>query len=233
MSAQPLREQKKQQTRQAISDAATGLFVERGFDRVTIADVAAAAGVAKMTVTNYFPRKEDLVLDLSEAFVSGPARVVAARPAGLSPLEALRDDYLAAVRRQDPVIGFSGEPFARMIVDSPVLLARLREFHEQREAALAEQLAAEAGARAGTGGAWGDPQAPEDAEDTEDAEGITCRAVAAQLGAALRVLFGCLLERTLTGESNAEIAAPHEAEARRVFELLEPSLARCCPADRA
>ncbi|MCX4822362.1 TetR/AcrR family transcriptional regulator [Streptomyces sp. NBC_01142] len=230
MSAQPLREQKKKQTRQAISDAATGLFIERGFDRVTIADVAAAAGVAKMTVTNYFPRKEDLVLDLSEAFVSGPARVVAARPAGVSPLEALRDDYLAAVRKQDPVIGFSGEPFARMIVDSPVLLARLREFHEQREAALAEQLGAEAGARAGTGGAWGDPQAPKDAEDPE---GITCRAVAAQLGAALRVLFGCLLERTLTGGSNAEIAAPHEAEARRVFELLEPSLARCCPVDRA
>jgi AcrR family transcriptional regulator len=215
MSALPLREQKKQQTRQAISDAATGLFIERGFDRVTIADVAAAAGVAKMTVTNYFPRKEDLVLDLSEEFVSGPARVVAGRAPGVSPLEALREDYLAAVRRRDPLIGFSGEPFARMIVDSPVLMARLREFHEQREDALAEQLSAEAGARAG---------AEAGAKDRDDPENITDRAVAAQLGAALRLLFGRLLERTLTGESDAKIAAPHEAEARRVFELLEPSL---------
>ncbi|MFI6643690.1 TetR/AcrR family transcriptional regulator [Streptomyces sp. NPDC050504] len=213
MSAQTLREQKKQQTRQVISDAATGLFIERGFDRVTIAEVAAAAGVAKMTVTNYFPRKEDLVLDLSEVFVSGPARVVAeGLVGGVSPLVSLREHYLAAVERHDPVIGFSGEPFARMIVESPALLARLRVFHEEREAAVARVLAeAETGAGAGGGGAPSD--------------GITSAAVAAQLGAALRLLFGRLLERTLSGASNAEIAVAHEEEARRVFALLEPLFA--------
>ncbi|TMR06256.1 TetR/AcrR family transcriptional regulator, partial [Nonomuraea turkmeniaca] len=68
-----LREQKKRETRQAISDHATQLFLERGFDRTTIADIAAAARVAKMTVTNYFPRKEDLALDHHEAFVAGLA----------------------------------------------------------------------------------------------------------------------------------------------------------------
>jgi len=52
-----LRERRKQETRQAISDIATRMFVTRGFDDVTIAQVADAAGVAKMTVTNYFPRK--------------------------------------------------------------------------------------------------------------------------------------------------------------------------------
>jgi AcrR family transcriptional regulator len=56
-----LRERKKQETRQAISDIATVMFVQRGFDAVTISQVAEAAGVSKMTVTNYFPRKEDLV----------------------------------------------------------------------------------------------------------------------------------------------------------------------------
>ncbi|MFD6212210.1 TetR/AcrR family transcriptional regulator, partial [Nocardia salmonicida] len=63
MTRPGLRARKKQQTREQISDRATALFLERGFDRVTIADVAAAADVAKMTVTNYFPRKEDLALD--------------------------------------------------------------------------------------------------------------------------------------------------------------------------
>lgn len=198
MSAQSLREQKKQQTRQAISDAATGLFMERGFDRVTIADVAAAAGVAKMTVTNYYPRKEDLVLDLSEEFVGGAARAVAAgREAGVSAVDALRDDYLAAVERRDPVIGFAPEPFVRMLDESPVLLARLREFHEQREAALAAVLAED----------W-------------PAGDITPVAWAAQLSGALRVLFARLVERVLAGQDVEAIAEAHEAEARRVFALL-------------
>ncbi|MFI1936847.1 TetR/AcrR family transcriptional regulator [Streptomyces purpureus] len=201
MSAPTLREQKKKQTRQVISDAATGLFLRHGFDHVTIAEVAAEAGVSKMTVTNYFPRKEDLVLDLGEDFVSGPARAVAARAPGVSPVEALRDDYLAAVRRRDPVIGFAPEPFARMLTESPVLLARLREFHELREAAVAGVLAEEAGVRS-------------------PAEDITPYAVAAQLGGALRVLFGRLVERVLEGADVEEIGAAHEVEAGRVFDLL-------------
>lgn len=58
-----LRERKKWETRRRISDVATGLFFARGFDNVTIAEVAEAAGVSRMTVFNYFPRKEDLFLD--------------------------------------------------------------------------------------------------------------------------------------------------------------------------
>src|ERR1700712_5361728 len=58
-----LRERKKRETRQHLSDIATGLFYERGFDAVSVAEVADAAGVSKMTVFNYFPRKEDLFFD--------------------------------------------------------------------------------------------------------------------------------------------------------------------------
>jgi len=57
-----LRERKKRQTREAIAQAAMALFVEHGFDAVTVADVARAADVSEKTVFNYFPAKEDLVL---------------------------------------------------------------------------------------------------------------------------------------------------------------------------
>ncbi|MGV9771805.1 TetR/AcrR family transcriptional regulator [Streptosporangium sp. NPDC003464] len=198
-----LRELKKRETRQAISDQATRLFIERGFDRTTIADVAAAARVAKMTVTNYFPRKEDLALDHHEEFVAGPARTVASREPGQSALAALAGAFLAAVERHDPVIGFSGVQFARMIADSPTLVARIRDLHDQREDALAEILAAETGA------------GPHD---------ITPRAVATQLGGAHRVLFTEVQRRTLDGLSNEEIATAVAGSARRVFDLLEPSV---------
>jgi len=57
MTSGPLRERKKEATRASISGIATLLFVQRGFDRVTIGEVAAAAQVSKVTVTNYCPRK--------------------------------------------------------------------------------------------------------------------------------------------------------------------------------
>ncbi|MEV4570719.1 TetR family transcriptional regulator [Nonomuraea sp. NPDC049419] len=199
-----LREQKKRETRQAISDHATQLFLERGFDRTTIADIAAAARVAKMTVTNYFPRKEDLALDHHEEFVAGPAATLARRPDGEPALAAMRREYMAALERHDPVIGFTGPAFARMIAESPTLVARLRELHDLREEALAERLTAEA---------------PDDP--------IGARAIAAQLAAADRLLFRELQSRMLTapdGDPLDGIAAELAEMAHRVFDLLEPSL---------
>jgi AcrR family transcriptional regulator len=135
-----LREERRLRTRQAISDVATRLFIEHGFEPVTIAEIAAAAGVAKMTVTNYFPRKEDLALDIHEEFVEVPARVVAGSPVGATPLDALHTWYDEAMSRRDPILGYSGPEFARMILDSPTLQSRLRELHDLREQALAKVL---------------------------------------------------------------------------------------------
>jgi AcrR family transcriptional regulator len=84
-----LRERKKEQTRAAIAHAAVGLFLERGYDQVSIADIAAAAGVAKMTVTNYFPAKEDLVISAGASVVPDLAAVVRGRRAGETVLGAL------------------------------------------------------------------------------------------------------------------------------------------------
>ncbi|MFD3596561.1 TetR/AcrR family transcriptional regulator [Nocardia sp. NPDC058640] len=198
---QGLRARKKQQTREHISDRATELFLARGFDRVTIAEVAQAADVAKMTVTNYFPRKEDLALDLGEVYVDQLAAVVREREPGQSALAALRHAYLTAVAAHSMLIGFSGEPFARMIADSPALTARVREFHDDREVALAKTLAAETGA-----------------------DDITPRVAAAQLAGVERVLFDEVTRRTLAGESNDAIAAALFRDARVAFDALEPGL---------
>lgn len=203
MTQPGLRARKKQQTREQISDRATALFLERGFDRVTIADVAAAADVAKMTVTNYFPRKEDLALDLGEVYIEQLAAIVREREPGQSALAALRRAYLAAVAAHDQLIGFSGESFARMIADSPALTARVREFNDDREVALARALAIETGAPPGD---------------------ITPRVAAAQLAGVLRVLFDEVSRRTLAGESDTEIAAALTRDAEIAFDALEPSL---------
>ena len=84
-----LRERKKQATRLLISNVATGLFIQRGFEEVTVAEIAEAAGVSKMTVFNYFPRKEDLFLDRHADRLAELTEVVRSRPPGVSPCEAL------------------------------------------------------------------------------------------------------------------------------------------------
>ncbi|MDH6465789.1 AcrR family transcriptional regulator [Micromonospora sp. A200] len=199
-----LRALKKQQTRENISNQATRLFLERGFDNVTIADVAAAAQVAKMTVTNYFPRKEDLALDMHDVFVQQLATTVRERQPGESALTALRRAYLTAVAAHDPVIGFSGPRFARMITDSPALVARLREFHDDREKALAAALTEAT-------------DAPHD--------DITPRVAATQLAGVHRLLFEETMRRTLAGHHNDDIAQAITRYAHIAFDALEPSLA--------
>jgi len=196
-----LRERRKQETRQAISDIATRMFVTRGFDDVTIAQVADAAGVAKMTVTNYFPRKEDLVFDRAEAEERHLADVITARAPGESILAAIRRDYAEAVARADVTLGLSSPAFARMIRSSPMLASRVREMLDQRERALGDAIAAETG--------------------TDNPEQ---RLVAALLASVHRVLAAEASERSLVGQSRGEICAVLADAATRAFDLLEPSL---------
>jgi len=74
-----LRERKKRQNRQRISNVATALFLVRGFDQVTVAEVAAAAEVSEQTVFNYFPTKESLFFDRSEPTIRTVADAVRVR----------------------------------------------------------------------------------------------------------------------------------------------------------
>src|SRR6266496_5631258 len=91
------RERKKQQTRQAISDVATALFMERGFDAVTVAEVARAADVAVQTVFNHFPTKEDLFFD-EPGWWKGPAQAILEALDGTDPVDALERHYLDEIR---------------------------------------------------------------------------------------------------------------------------------------
>src|SRR6187402_3828260 len=85
------RETKKRETRQRISDVATELFLARGFDAVTLDEIAVAAKVSKMTVFNYFARKEELMLDREDDLLLLPFReALRARPKGQPPIAALR-----------------------------------------------------------------------------------------------------------------------------------------------
>ncbi|EHR59478.1 TetR/AcrR family transcriptional regulator [Saccharomonospora cyanea] len=197
-----LRELKKRQTRDNISRHATRLFMERGFDNVTIAEIAAAAQVSKMTVTNYFPRKEDLAWELNERFADMPANAVRARRPGEGALAAVRAAYLTQVAERDPMAGFAGPQFARMVADSPVLASRLRQFHDYREKSLAQALAEETGTAA---------------------DDLVPRLVAAQLNTVLRLLFDETVRLVLEGGEQDAVAERITRDAETAFAALEPS----------
>jgi AcrR family transcriptional regulator len=134
------RERKKQQTRQVISDVATALFLERGFDAVTVAEVARAADVAVQTVFNHFPAKEDLFFD-QDGWWRGPARAVREADDETHPLDVLEAYYLAELRtRQQAGHLATWQQFVRTIEDSPALLARRRQNAAEMEALLTEAL---------------------------------------------------------------------------------------------
>ncbi|MFF1450728.1 TetR/AcrR family transcriptional regulator [Streptomyces sp. NPDC058274] len=146
--AEGLRERKKRQTRQYISDVATGLFLERGFDAVTIAEIADAADVSVNTVYNYFPAKEDLFLDQSRGVVLRLARWVRGREKGESAaaavLRELREELEAVSPRLGLMPGYAR--FMRVIHDAPALRSRLwaigQEVLENLEQALREETGA-------------------------------------------------------------------------------------------
>src|ERR1700728_417928 len=84
-----LRERKKRMTRQLISDTATGMFLEAGFDEVRVADVAAACGVSEKTVYNYFPTKESLIFDRFEDMEADVQRALGPAAPPSSPVDAV------------------------------------------------------------------------------------------------------------------------------------------------
>jgi AcrR family transcriptional regulator len=135
-----LRERKKLETRTVIADAAMQLFSTRGFDAVTVADVAEAAGVSEKTVFNYFPAKEDLFFDEADHREQALVADLRARAPGESMLAALRRSAASNCGR---LCSEHFARFARIIEDSPALQRRERQmfarFARVLEAALLDE----------------------------------------------------------------------------------------------
>jgi AcrR family transcriptional regulator len=145
------RERKRRLTRAAIADAAMGLFTERGFDQVSVADIAAAAGVAEKTVYNYFPVKAGLFFDEGDDLLAELLAAVRYRAAGEPALAAVRAfadgraEWAAGRRPARPTARFR-----QLIAASPALQAHRRLMFARYETALAELLAGETGAPPGS-----------------------------------------------------------------------------------
>lgn len=144
-----LRERKKQQMRRRIIDTALGLFAERGFDSVPVAEIARAVEVSEATIFNYFPTKEDLVYDGMEAFEQLLLEAIRDRPAGTTVLGLFRDYVLqprAALAADDPALIERIATIARIIADSTALQTREQQIVDRSTRILAEIIAEECGA---------------------------------------------------------------------------------------
>jgi AcrR family transcriptional regulator len=141
-----LRQRKKQQTRQLLADTARRLFAERGFENVSVSEIARVADVSEATVFNYFPTKEDLVFSGLELFESALLAAVGDRPKGETVIDAF-GQFILAPR------GFFAAPdersarevldVGRMIAASPALLAREEQILARYTRALARLIAEE------------------------------------------------------------------------------------------
>jgi AcrR family transcriptional regulator len=120
-------------TRQAISNAATLLFFERGFDQVTVDEIAAAAGVGRMTVFNHFPRKEDMFFDRDEEVRDLVRETVRQRGPRVTPIEALCLLAHRLAEERSPLLEFSArsQRFIKTIEGSETLKARVRAIRDE------------------------------------------------------------------------------------------------------
>ncbi len=144
------RERKKAATRQALADAALELFLERGFDAVSIRDVAEAADVSTTTLFKHFPSKEALLFDMDADREAALVSAVRDRAPGTPLLRALRDHVLGArafkAEHEEQITTFH-----RLINSTPALIEYHRRMWMRHERALAEAIAADLGAPADDG----------------------------------------------------------------------------------
>jgi AcrR family transcriptional regulator len=198
--AEGLRERKKQQTRQVIAEIARRRFAERGFEAVTVAQIAREAQVSEKTVFNYFATKEDLVYWRLESFERELLGTIRDRADGESVLEA----FARFVRAPRGMLGDVEEEareglaaLTRTIVESPALLAREQQIFEGYTRSLAEVI----------GG-----------------DGIEPWVTANALMGVHRALVDFARKRILVGARHPELADEVRAEADRALALLERGL---------
>jgi AcrR family transcriptional regulator len=201
-----LRERKKQRTRREIADAARRLFAERGFERVTVAEVARAAEVSEQTVFNYFRTKDDLFFWRLGAFEEEMLAAVRERPAGESALAAFRRFLLAQpglLGRSDPEAREQLTALNRTIAESPALRARegriLAGYTDSLAVLLAEETAA-------------------------PADDVEARVAANAMMGVHRALIDYTRRRVLEGELGPRLPRDVRARADKAFGMIERGL---------
>jgi len=199
-----LRQRKKQQTRELIAEAARRLFAKRGFDQVTVAEVARAANVSEVTVFNYFPTKEDLLYGGMQFFEERLLDAVRNRRPGESVLEAFRRPIFEGFKR------LAGDEAPAAIIasgtvirGSPALETREREIVANYTRQLADLLASEAGVKPGDVEAMG---------------------VASALMGVQRALVAFVRGSVLAGRRGEKLTAEARSQATRAFARLEKGL---------
>jgi AcrR family transcriptional regulator len=197
------RERKKRQTRAAIADAAMALFTQRGFDAVTVADVARAADVAEKTVFNHFPAKEDLLFVRGAERRAALVEAVRRREPGVPVIDLFRAATTAFL--DDVEHGSVEEIVAvpRLVVASPTLRDRLFVGWEREAALLAPAIAQ------GTGAAEDD---------------LVVAVVARTLAWTHRIVFREAFTRLLAGEDQRAVAAALRTDAQRAYDQLAAGL---------
>jgi AcrR family transcriptional regulator len=201
-----LRERKKAQTRRRIAETARDLFVERGFERVTVAEIADAAEVSQKTVFNYFPTKEDIFYWQFQSFEEEMLDAIRTRGPGEPILEAFRRFLLSRrglLGKHDPDSRERLIAINRMIRASPALLTREEQVMAGYATSLAELIAHDTRARPGD---------------------IRPRVAAHALMGVHRSLIDYTRNRIAAGELTPRLSRDVTAQAKHAFALLEDGL---------
>lgn len=138
------RSRKRLATRRAISEVADRLFRERGFENVTVDEIATAADVGRMTVFNHFARKEDLFFDRDEEAREILRETLRTRDPQVSPIGTLHRLAHRLVQERAPFLDFSpgSRTFIETVERSATLTARARAIRDELAQILSESLAA-------------------------------------------------------------------------------------------
>ncbi|MGH3321872.1 MAG: TetR family transcriptional regulator [Streptosporangiaceae bacterium] len=200
-TAMGLRERKAARTREEISRVAIGLFCARGFDSVTMTEIAEAAEVGRATLFAYFPSKEALVLDRVQD--DDPCRVFSGRGPGVSLAGALRAHYRELAAQFGPREAEGTKRIMELILSTPALTAGLHRMFDRQRDELAALLAA---------------------EDTTDTSGFTAQVVAAQTIGVVLAVKSRIYERLVAGELAGAAPACLAEEVDMAFGLLETGI---------
>jgi AcrR family transcriptional regulator len=204
-----LRERKKERTRLQIAETARRLFSERGFDAITVGQIAKEADVSEATVFNYFPTKQDLFFSGMEAFEEMLVEAVRERPAGETVLRAFRRFVVENTKRlADLQAADLTTTATRILATSPVLRAREREIVSRYAESLAALIAEETGA---------------------SRDDVEAQAVANALMGAQRALVANVRGRVLDGWRGPQLAAHARTQAKRALGRLESGLGDYAP----